>query len=92
MENANFKQTATRELALFVGLLFVGLVIMPVAIYQVGQLVFGAYGGVGYGDFFARLSERIRHFDLSAWILVLSPWIGWQILRLSGAAWRLTRR
>ena len=76
---------------MFSGLLFVGFVIMPIVIYQVGQIVFGAYGGLGYGDFFGRISESVRQFDLTAWFLVLSPWLGWQILRLSGFAWRMTR-
>ena len=91
MDGKKFKQIATKELALFSGLLFLGLVVLPIAIYQVGQVVFGAYGGFGYGDFFRRLSEDIRQFDPATWFLVLSPWLGWQILRLSAAAWRLTR-
>ena len=86
------RQIATKELALFVGFLFFGLVLLPPLIYYVGQLVFGAYNGVGYTDFFGTLSEKVRHTDPAAWFLVLSPYLGWQCLRLMVAAWKLTAR
>ena len=70
------------------GFLFLGLVIVPLLIYQVGQGVFGEYGGVGYGDFFGRLGSKIRDGDLSAWFLVLAPYMGWQCLRLMALCWR----
>ncbi len=61
---------------------------MPIAIYLVGQDVFGAYGGAGYGDFFGTLSEKVRNGDIVAWFLILSPYLGWQCVRLSVFAWR----
>ena len=88
----NLRQKATKETALLVGFLFIGLVLLPPLIYYVGQLVFGAYGGVGYGDFFGDISDKVRHGDWVAWFLILSPYIGWQCLRLMLAAWRLTSR
>ena len=91
MESSKFKAAAKRELALFAGLLFVGFVLMPILIYEVGQIVFGEYGGAGYSEFFGSLSGRIRSGDPVAWFLVLSPWLGWQCLRLTGLAWRATR-
>ena len=87
-----FRKIATKELALFTGFLFFGLVVLPILVYQVGQSVFGAYGGVGYGDFFGRLSSRIRSGDLAAWFLILSPYLGWQFLRLTALAWRAIGR
>ena len=78
-----------KEAGLFVGFLFLGLVVMPVAIYLVGQSIFGDYGGHGYGQFFADLSGRIRSGDRVAWFLVLSPYLGWQTLRLMRFGWRL---
>ena len=78
-----------KEAGLIVGFLFVGLVVMPLAIYFVGQSIFGDYGGHGYGQFFADLSGRIRSGDGVAWFLVLSPYLGWQTLRLMRFAWRL---
>lgn len=74
------------------GLVFVGLVLLPFMIYQVGLAVFGTYGGVGYGDFFAKLGEKIRQGDIVAWFLILSPYLGWQCLRLLMAAWRASAR
>lgn len=82
------KQVAVHELALFLGLLFLGFVIMPIPIYVVGQSLLGEFGGAGYGDFFGTLSARIRSGDLVAWFFVLSPYIAWQVMRLSIHAWR----
>lgn len=83
-----FRRLATKELALLTGFLFFGLVIMPVVIYYVGQAVFGSYGGHGYGSFFGTLTSKITSGDYVAWFLVLSPYLGWQILRLLAFAWR----
>lgn len=69
-------------------LLFLGLTVMPLLIYNVGQAVFGTYGGLGYSDFFGTLSTKIRSADIVAWFLVLSPYLGWQCLRLMLFAWR----
>ncbi len=63
---------------------------MPIAIYVVGDAVFGEYGGHGYGGFFKTLSGKLRSGDTVAWFLVLSPYIVWQVVRLMGLAWRLT--
>ena len=84
------KRIALREAALFLMLLFFGLVILPVGIYLVGGQVFGNYGGHGFGDFFRALSSKIRNGETVAWFLVLSPYLGWQILRLTAYLWRLS--
>jgi hypothetical protein len=86
------RQIATKETALFVGFLLFGLVLLPPLIFYVGQTVFGTYGGVGYGDFFGDISEKVRQGDWGAWFLVLSPYLGWQFLRLMLAGWRLISR
>jgi hypothetical protein len=77
-----------KEAALFTGLLFLGIVILPIAIWFVGKAVFGVYGGTGYADFFGTLVGKIRSGDLVAWFLVLSPWLAWQIARLMALGWR----
>lgn len=77
-----------KEASLFAGLLFLGLVILPIAVWFVGKAVFGVYGGTGYGDFFGTLIGKIRGGDLVAWFLVLSPWLVWQIARLMALGWR----
>ena len=79
-----------KETGLLIAFLFLGLIVMPVAIYVVGQNIFGEYGGQGYGQFFGELSGRIRSGDRVAWFLVLSPYLGWQTLRLMLFGWRLT--
>jgi len=87
-----FRQRATKEVALFAGLLFIGLVVVPIIIYKVGQSVFGSYGGDGFAEFFATLSGKVRGGDAVAWFLILSPYLGWQCLRLMTLFWRLTGR
>ncbi|MDH4056582.1 MAG: hypothetical protein OEW73_04550 [Gammaproteobacteria bacterium] len=82
------RQLATKELALLTVLLFLGLAVMPLVIYNVGQAVFGTYGGLGYSDFFGTLSTKVRTGDIVAWFLILSPYLGWQCLRLMIFGWR----
>jgi len=77
------------EAALFAAMLFLGFVILPIAVWFVGNLIFGEYGGTGYGEFFSRLSGKILSGDIVAWFLVLSPWLALQVVRLALAGWRL---
>ena len=86
------RKVVTREAGLLLGLLLVGLTLLPVAVYIVGQAIFGEYGGGSYGHFFAELSGRVRAMDPAAWFLVLSPYLGWQILRLIALGWRAAGR
>lgn len=88
-KKSSIKQIALRETALFLGLLFFGLVLLPVVIYLVGGEVFGSYGGYGFGGFFGAISSKIRNGEAVAWFLVLSPYLGWQMVRLTALAWRL---
>lgn len=83
------RQIATKEIALLSGFLFLGLAILPILIYTVGQAIFGAYAGFGYGDFFGTLSQKVRSGDSVAWFLIISPYLSWQCLRLIAFAWRL---
>jgi len=69
-------------------MLFFGYAILPLAIWYVGSVVFGAYGGAGYSDFFGNLSVKIRSGDLAAWFLVLAPWLALQVVRVAIAGWR----
>jgi hypothetical protein len=84
-----FKQRAKKEIGLLLGLLFIGLVVMPIATFIVGEQLFGAYGGRGYSDFFGTLSGKIRTGDLVAWFLILSPYLAWQTVRLTALGWQL---
>jgi hypothetical protein len=56
-----------RELILAGVLLPIGFFVLPVAIYFTGQALLGDYSQEGAG----------------AWALVLSPWLGIQLLRLA---------
>lgn len=86
------KQKAMQELALALSFVFAGLVLLPLAIYLTGQTVFGAYGGVGFSDFFASLSSDIREGRRVVWFLVLSPYLILLSLRLTFWAFRRSRR
>lgn len=77
-----------KELALLVVFLFIGIVLLPVAVYFVGQAIFGEYGGQSYGQFFGDLASRLRGAEGAAWFLALSPYLGWQTLRLIVHGWR----
>lgn len=74
-----------RELMLAGILIAAGALLLPLAIYYTGQALLGPYSddghGIGrlYGDIFADLANGF----LPAWLLVLSPWLGIQILRLA---------
>ncbi len=87
-----FRRVATKEVALLTGLLFLGLAIVPMAIFWVGQTVFGPYADGGYGDFTGSLVSRIVSGDPVAWFLILSPYLGWQVLRLTRFAWKSISR
>jgi hypothetical protein len=77
-----------KEAALLLVMLFFGIVLLPIAIWVVGDFVFGAYGGSGYGDFFSSLSGKLRSGNGVAWFLVFSPWLALQVVRLALVAWR----
>ena len=86
------RRAVRKELALLAGLLFFGIVLMPIGIFMTGKTVFGAYGGHGFADFFGTLTAKLRAGDLVAWFLVASPYLVWQVLRLMAFAWRATRK
>lgn len=74
-----------RELLLAGILIPAGLFFVPMAIFFTGQTLLGSYSedgqGIGhlYGDIFGDLAAG----SLFAWLLVLSPWLGVQLLRLA---------
>jgi len=78
-----------RELLLFLVLLLLGLTVLPFAVFYVGDLVFGSYGGDGFGHFLEILLKRLASADRFVWLLVLSPYIVFQLFRITRIAWRL---
>ncbi len=79
----SLKKTATKESALILCLLFFGLLILPLAIYMVGKSVFGDYGGSGFSAFYGTLHSAIRDGEPVVPFLVLSPYLVWQLTRLT---------
>ena len=81
--------TWQREVAIAAGLLALGLVVLPFAVYVVGQRVLGEYGE---GDGALALAESIwvdlASLRLPAWILVLSPYLTIQLARGVRRIWR----
>lgn len=87
----SLKSRAERELALFLLTFLGGLVLLPIAIYLVGDAVFGVYAGAGFTGFYTTLHEKLRSGEPTVWFLVLSPWLLWQMLRLTFFAFRASR-
>ncbi len=85
-----FANPLIREALLFGILGLCGLLLLPLAIFFVGNEVFGAYGGDGFGHFFESILKRLANADRFAWLLVLSPYLVMQLLRMMAMAWRLT--
>ncbi|HEX2139083.1 MAG TPA: hypothetical protein VHG33_05165 [Woeseiaceae bacterium] len=76
------KNRLIKETALFVVLGFIGLAVLPLCIYLVGQAVFGEYGNGGFSGFFAELHRKLRQGEPTVWFLLFSPYLLWQLLRL----------
>ena len=91
-QNSPTARVIRKESLLLAGLLFLGLAVLPIAVFVVGQLIFGDYGGKGFTQFYFDLSGRIRSGDGAAIFLVLSPYLAWQTIRLMSFGWRVTRR
>ena len=82
------KKTAKKESLLLLWLLLAGIFILPGAIYLIGRAMFGEYGGTGFSAFYGQLHSELRSSDYSVWFLVLSPYLVWQILRLTVRVFR----
>ncbi len=76
------------EAILAVLMLAFGLFILPVAIYFVGQQIIGEYEGGGVIGLVLALWSALVRADAVAWVLVLSPWLVVQLLRLTWKMWR----
>lgn len=82
------QNTFAKEAASFAGLLFAGLAILPVSIYLVGNAVFGEYGAGTLADFYADLLGKFIAGEPAVWFLLLSPYLLWQLCRLTVLAFR----
>lgn len=77
------RKKATRESALFLLLLLTGLLFLPIVIYLVGKTIFGEYAGAGFSGFYGLLHSKLRSGEPVVWFLVLSPYLIWQLFRLT---------
>lgn len=84
----SLKSRILKEAALFGALLLVGLVVLPLLIYLVGEAVFGAYEGAGFATFYGRLHGEFRVGEPAVVFLLLAPYLLWQLLRLTGRVFR----
>lgn len=81
---------ARREVILLSALLAFGVLVLPFAVYFVGQRIFGEYeAGANALSFAVDLWAALARGDWAAWVLVASPCLVTQALR---AARGLMRR
>jgi len=72
------------ELVLAAALLCTGLVLLPVAVYWVGQFVVGEYeSGAGMAGLLGAVWDDLGRGSIPAWILVSSPYAVIQLVRLA---------
>lgn len=83
LESEKTKRLVVKEITLLIVLLFVGLVILPLSVYFVGQAIFGEYGDGGLAGFFGNLHREFRSGNPVVSFLLFSPYILWQLIRLT---------
>jgi hypothetical protein len=84
----SLKKIARKEFILFVLLFLAGLLFLPLLIYFIGKSIFGTYDGSGFATFYGTLHSEFRAGEPVVWFLMLSPYIVWQVFRLSIWAFR----
>jgi hypothetical protein len=78
-----------REVAIAAGFLAFGLLALPFLVYLVGQRMLGEYGdGEGPLSLAESIWLDLLSLSLSAWILVLSPYLAIQLARGVRRIWR----
>ena len=81
-----------RELVLASSLIGSGLLLLPLAVYWVGQRIVGDYESeAGLWGLLTSIWSDFFLLDLGAWLLVLSPYVTIQLFRLAFKARRLGR-
>lgn len=83
MQSTELKNRLLKETALLAILGFFGLTVLPLCIYFVGRAIFGEYGTGGFGSFFGALHRELREGEPAVWFLLLSPYLLWQLARLT---------
>ena len=62
-------------------LLLIGFAALPACVYLVGQQILGDYGG-GLGAFYGDLYAALARGEPGAWVLLGSPFLGIELLRV----------
>ena len=84
------KKSSIRKEAIILAILLpLGIIFIPAAAYIVGGVVFGDYAGDGFAGFFSSIGTKLLAGDGVAWLLVASPYLIVQCLRLTAFGWRL---
>lgn len=80
------------ELVVFAVLFAFGLLALPALVYLVGLEVVGAYEGPdGIWSLYAAILAALARGAIAAWLLVLSPYVVIQLLRVLAALHRARR-
>jgi hypothetical protein len=83
------KSRLRKELLLAAALLSFGLTALPVLVYWVGSRVVGEYyPDSGLSDFVWHIWSDLAAGSVLAWILIVSPYLIIQLLRLALILWR----
>jgi hypothetical protein len=90
--DSTLKSRLVSELALLSVLVFIGLAVVPLAVYLVGEAVFGEYGGGGFAAFYSDLHAQFREGNMAVWLLLLSPYVLCQLVRATAWGVRRTAR
>lgn len=77
-----------REIAVVAGALLAGLLLLPLAIAAVGEAMIGPYEGGGALALAEQLWLDALALRPAAWILILSPYVLAQLVRLVWLVWR----
>ena len=81
--------TWQREAAIAASMLAFGLLALPFAVFIVGQRLLGEYGEeAGALDLAESIWLDLMSLRLSAWLLVLSPYLTVQLARAVRRIWR----
>lgn len=82
------KKRWQRELAIAAGLLGFSLIVLPFAIYVVGQRLLGDYEGSGALGLAETIWLDLLALQPLTWLLVLWPYLIVQLVRLARHTWR----
>jgi hypothetical protein len=85
------KPRALRELAIFLLILSVSILLMPLLIHAIGRETLGDYANGGAGALLADFVRALGRGALSFWAVALGPYVFFQLARLAVATARRQR-